>query len=163
MRREAVMDPTGMYRYSLVREWAPLIVERLLFVMLNPSTADATQDDPTIRRCIDFARQWNYGSLEVVNLFAFRATDADELVKAWDPIGPQNNEHIDLAVRRASTIVAAWGTRKIAKIRGQEVAAIVKYTGHGMNCLGTNEHGSPWHPLFRPRETKLKPYNLKLK
>lgn len=81
MKSSAVIDRTGKYRYSLVREWNPDL-PRALFVMLNGSTADATQDDPTLRRCIGFSRAWGYGSLEVVNLFGYRTTFPQELKQA---------------------------------------------------------------------------------
>ena len=89
-RTGADFDPTGVYRYSLWREWdarAPAVA----FVMLNPSTADAGKDDPTIRRCASFARSWGYGSLEVVNLFAYRASEPKRLRQTPDPIGPAND------------------------------------------------------------------------
>src|SRR5437868_14686902 len=84
----AIFDPTGMYRYSLLREWCA-DSPRVAFIMLNPSTADDRKDDPTIRRCIGFAHSWGFGVLEVVNLFAYRATDSSKLPGGDDPVGPE--------------------------------------------------------------------------
>jgi hypothetical protein len=108
VRKGAEFDRTGCYRYSLWREWnlqAPVIA----FIMLNPSTADATADDPTIRRCIRFAQVWGYGSLEVVNLFAYRATHLKDLRGAVDPIGEENDRYLQNAVQRVQTVLLAWG------------------------------------------------------
>ena len=103
-RTGAEFDPTGAYRYSLWREWdarAPAVA----FVMLNPSTADAARDDPTIRRCASFARSWGYGSLEVVNLFAYRASEPKRLRQTPDPIGPANDDYLVDAADRVQTVV----------------------------------------------------------
>src|SRR5690242_15488046 len=84
----AIFDSSGRYRYSLWRAWSPYHA-RIVFILLNPSTADEHKHDPTIRRCISFARTWNFGTIEVVNLFAYRATDYRELFKANEPIGAE--------------------------------------------------------------------------
>src|SRR5438309_1272265 len=85
LRRAALFDPTGRYRYTLTRVWDPAL-EPVVFVMLNPSTADASRDDPTIRRCINLARAWGFGSMHALNLFAFRATRPADLRAAPDPV-----------------------------------------------------------------------------
>jgi len=106
----AVFDPTRTFRYRLSRTWdreGPVVA----FVMLNPSTADAEVLDPTVRRCVGFARAWEFGSLEVVNLFAFRATDPRDLLLAAAPVGPDNDQAIVDAASAADRVVAAWGTR----------------------------------------------------
>ena len=103
--KEANVD--GHYRYMLGRQWgAPPF---LLWMMLNPSTADATEDDPTIRRCSGFAKHWGFGGLVVVNLFAFRATNPADLRAAEQPIGPENDRHLVNAARSCPRVVAAWG------------------------------------------------------
>src|SRR4028119_2392792 len=91
--RGAIFDPTRTYRYALWRTW-DAARPPVAFVLLNPSTADARRDDPTIRRCANFARTWGFGGLEVVNLFAFRATHPTDLKCAADPVGPQNDVHL---------------------------------------------------------------------
>ncbi|MDJ0713917.1 MAG: DUF1643 domain-containing protein [Prochloraceae cyanobacterium] len=108
MKKGALIDPTGLYRYSLWREWdanAP----KITFIMLNPSRADATVDDPTIRRCINFASSWSYGFLEVVNLFAYRTSDPKKLHLVEDPVGQDNDRYIQRAVSEAKVVVLAWG------------------------------------------------------
>ena len=107
-RAGADFDGTGAYRYSLWREWdsrRPIVA----FVMLNPSTADTAKDDPTILRCASFARSWGYGSLEVVNLFAYRASEPKRLRQTPDPIGPANDGYLLDAASRAHTLIVGWG------------------------------------------------------
>src|SRR5689334_18589152 len=116
----ALFDPTGRYRYRLWRQWDPA-KPAVAFVMLNPSTADATTDDPTIRRCFGFAQGWGFGRLEVVNLFALRATDPRELARHPDPVGPANDAHIAAALALTDQAVAAWGCGGALRERGARV------------------------------------------
>src|SRR3989449_11540410 len=116
MRTDACFSRCGTYRYALWRRWAA--GPQVLFVMLNPSTADAQRDDPTIRRCIGFARRWGCGGIEVVNLFALRATDPRRLRYTRDPVGPENVAHLARAAGRASLVGAAWGADPAARSRG---------------------------------------------
>jgi hypothetical protein len=149
VRRDAIIDPTGAYRYSLTREWDAAL-PRVCFCMLNPSTADALRDDPTIRRCIGFARSWGYGSLEVINLFAYRATSPGELRAADDPVGPQNDWHIGQAAGRASLIIVAWGAHGSFLARDVPVAERLA----GALCLGMTRTGYPRHPLYVRGDTR---------
>src|SRR5262245_38555366 len=98
MLRSAVFSPCRKYRYSLTRIWD---AERpnVMFVGLNPSTADDQVDDPTVRRCIGFARKWRFGGMIIVNLFAYRSTDPNRLQEILDPVGPENDEHIAATAR----------------------------------------------------------------
>lgn len=118
----------------------------MLFVMLNPSTADAQKDDATIRRCFQFAKREGCTSLTVVNLFAFRATDPKELTWAEDPVGPENDRHIQEQVSRHGTgwIVAAWGSNAMAFKRAQHVFHMLG----DVHCLGRTKLGAPRHPLY---------------
>jgi hypothetical protein len=135
----------GPYRYLLWRRWAD--AASLLFVMLNPSTADAERDDPTIRRCIGFARAWGFGAVEVVNLFAWRATYPRELRRARDPIGPDNDRVILEAAARNQAIIAAWGNHGAFGERDRQVAALL--APFGARCLGARTSGgAPRHPLY---------------
>lgn len=143
--KRAVIDPTGMYRYSLTRIWNPDL-QRVLFIMLNPSTADNYLDDPTIRRCIGFSKSWGYGSLEVVNLFAFRATNPDELKKCVDPIGPDNDNYINRAADQAKQIVMAWGTKGSLFQRDKEVMKVL--SRYITLCIAVTKDGHPKHPLY---------------
>lgn len=123
--------------------------------MLNPSTADELGDDPTIRRCIGFARRWGYAGLIVANLFALRATDPLALFAAHDPVGdPANRDAILGAIDEAALILCAWGHFAAARDRGQEVAALVRKRGHVPHCLGLTRQGAPRHPLYLPATTR---------
>jgi hypothetical protein len=108
MLRHATISDCGKFRYRLFRKWG--CGSPLLFVMLNPSTADGEKDDATIRRCLRFAMAHDFGELEVVNLFAYRATDPKELRRAGYPVGPENDQHITDAVREAAAVCLAWGS-----------------------------------------------------
>jgi hypothetical protein len=151
-RGTAVFSPCQQYRYCLTREWYSQ-QPRVLWIMLNPSTADATEDDPTVRRCIDFTRRWNYGSLTVCNLFAWRATDPEWLLKVPNPVGPDNDAHICLQAQSANLIVAAWGSHNAVGTRAIDIYREI----HGRNvfCLGTTQNGSPRHPLYIPADQPL--------
>jgi hypothetical protein len=156
MKGGARIDPTGRYRYTLWRAWDPER-PRVAFVMLNPSTADARRDDPTIRRCIRFARDWGFGSVEVVNLFAFRARSPRRLRRAMDPVGPGNDRHLLAAASRARRLVAAWGIHGSLRSRDHAVRKLLGKR-HKLRCLGTTASGYPRHPLYFPSTTVLIPY-----
>jgi hypothetical protein len=146
-RTDAVLSDDGLYRYSLLRRWGT--GTSVTWIMLNPSTADATVNDPTIRRCIGFTRLWGHDAIRVVNLYAFRATNPDALRTAADPVGPDNDGHIRRAVDDASLVVAAWGahtgaTRRAYRLRFQLVLP------DRMCCLGVTKGGHPRHPLYVP-------------
>jgi len=154
MNQGAAIDPTGLYRYSLWREWdanAP----RVAFVMLNPSRADANTDDPTLRRCLGFARSWGCGSIEVVNLFAYRASRPDILRVVLDPVGPENDRYLQEAVERADQIIVAWGNRGSLRNRYQTVSSWLM-SRENLYCLGITQIGHPHHPLYvRSSKTPL--------
>lgn len=118
-----------------------------MFVGLNPSTADAEQDDPTIRRCIGFAKEWGYGELLMGNLFAFRATNPAIMAAADDPIGPDNDMWLNELAEEASLVIAAWGAHPIAASRAQQVVE----TLDDVKCLGVTKGGHPRHPLYLPK------------
>jgi hypothetical protein len=148
----ATISPCGQYRYTLHRRIPSVLrwVKPCLFVMLNPSTADATMDDPTIRRCIGFAKREGCTDLTVINLFALRATDPGELTKHADPIGADNAKHLAEQIeahQRIGTIVAAWGANPIACSRSVEPFRVAVRAA-GALCLGTTQDGSPRHPLY---------------
>ncbi|GAA3984635.1 hypothetical protein GCM10022407_32050 [Hymenobacter antarcticus] len=121
--------------------------------MLNPSTADAFQDDPTIRRCIGFARAWGFGGLEVVNLYSFRTSFPAELKKAAQPNGTDNDAHLLEAVAGAAQVIAAWGNHgdsgRVAALMQQLRAAAGQVL-----CLGQTRTGAPRHPLYVPAATQ---------
>jgi hypothetical protein len=149
----ADVSECGRYRYQLARKWGSGPIA--CFVMLNPSTADAHQDDPTIRRCIGFAKREMCGGLVVVNLFAWRATKPSALLSAYNPVGLRNDVEIRDGMRCAQAtdgpIIAAWGAHKIAAPRAKEVAS----WGADLLCLGTTGSGAPRHPLYVPKDAPL--------
>lgn len=155
---QAIISKDGLYRYMLRRDPSRLFgTKPLLMIMLNPSTADSSNDDPTIRRCMGFANVWRCNPLIVVNLFAYRSTLPDALYEAADPIGPENDE----AIRQAAyftkanngMIVAAWGSHGTFGARGFNVCAELTRDGYEILCLGRNENGMPKHPLYLPYTT----------
>lgn len=167
----AEVSPDGRYRYWLTRTWVagtdddliepdgtPVFAnERVCWVMLNPSTADASVDDPTIRRCMGFTDSWGYRSLVVVNLFALRATDPRELVVADDPWGPDNGLYLDYWVGASSLVVAAWGGSYPKQRRSTAEAALGDLRDAGAKCLGKTRAGDPCHPLYLKADTPLVP------
>lgn len=118
----------------------------VLFVGLNPSTADATHDDPTLRRCVRFARDWGFGGLVLANLFALRSTDPAALRHAADPVGPDNDRHLRRLSRSADLTVAAWGTHGALFDRDLAVLPLL----HNPHCLALTRCGRPKHPLYLP-------------
>src|SRR5439155_23971872 len=144
------------YRYSLWRAWSAYH-PRIVFILLNPSTADEQRNDPTIRRCIGFARGWEFGSVEVVNLFAYRATDYRELFRVQDPIGKENNLFLLQAVERCSTVVVGWGTRGTFLGRDRQVLSLLADIKDVL-CLGLTKGGLPRHPLYVRNESSLVPF-----
>lgn len=151
--RSAVFSDGGDYRYALGRVWDKDLPPAV-FIGLNPSIADAIKDDPTIRRCMSFAKRWGLGGLLMVNLFAYRSTDPARLALVADPIGPDNFEFCATMVLREgpAIIVAAWGAHKLA---GGQAMRWLSATGvTSLQCLGKNRDGSPKHPLYVPGSTK---------
>lgn len=147
----AIFSPDRTYRYLLVRDLT-FGVGTALFIMLNPSTADETQDDPTVRRCAGFAEMWGYRYLEVCNLFALRATNPKVLAEHVDPVGMDNDIHIAGAVSRAYLTVLAWGNHGTLFNRGEQVAKSLFVQSW---CLGITKAGEPRHPLYVAATTSL--------
>lgn len=145
----AVISSDGKYRYRLGREFCLNGEGSVCFVMLNPSTADAEQDDPTIRRCIGFAKRFGAERLDVVNLFAYRATDPSALrsLSKSDAVGPENDMHILDAVMRSKRVVCAWGNHGILHGRAKEVMRLIGGVLTPM-ALKVSKSGQPAHPLY---------------
>lgn len=151
LRRDAVLSSDGIYRYRLSRTWDRTKLP-LVWIMLNPSTADAYQDDPTIRRCMSFARREGAGGIEVLNLFAYRSPSPKDLQKASDPIGPDNDEWIREVLYPHSRCVCAWG----AYPAWNRVARVMDLArGINFKCLGRTAAGHPKHPLYIAAEQPL--------
>ena len=151
INQSAIFSDCGRYRYCLVRQWAS--GDSVTFIMLNPSTADAKQDDPTIRRCIGFAQREGFGGLNVVNLFAGRATKPTDLFAMDDPIGPENTAHISQLIQSNKPLVAAWGAHPEAQKAFAEVSKAIRFPT--MLCLGVSKLGAPRHPLYVRKDAEL--------
>lgn len=152
--KRASISPCGLYRYSLERWWDTSCYARY-YIMLNPSTADAEVDDPTIRRCMGLAKRDRFGGIVVLNLFAFRATSPVDMKAAADPVGPENDARIFSTIGgltptnvRDGTIVAAWGTHGSFRNRARTVLSRLQRDGIDVFCFGRTKDGSPKHPLY---------------
>lgn len=153
----AVISDDGLFRYRLSRTWdASLPV--VCWVLLNPSTADAERDDPTVRRIRGFSQSWGFGGFVVVNLFAFRATNPKALMGVPDPIGPDNDAAIDAETSDRVTVVA-WGTFGKINDRGRDVLRRLAGRGRGVQCLGVTGTGQPVHPLYVPGDREMRTFD----
>lgn len=159
--RDAVLSPDGVYRYSLHREWSAgnFRPRWVTFVMLNPSTADAVDDDPTIRRCVAFAKALGGTGLAVVNLYAIRATSPAEAMAAADPVGPRNDQYLatflGMAARYDFPIIAAWG----AHAQLDRVERVLAMPGADrFTALGLTKSGALRHPLYLRGDARPSPW-----
>lgn len=150
--KSARFSPCRRYRYELWRVWDP---EKpyAMFIGLNPSTADETEDDPTIRRCIRFARDWGYGALCMANLFALRATDPKVMLADPEPEGPDNDDTLRRLAGHACIVVAAWGAHGGHRKRDQWALVEIPNLYH----LGMTQGGQPRHPLYLRADTRPQP------
>ena len=153
---DAELSADERYRYRLRRAWRKQ-PGFLLWVMLNPSTANALKDDATIRKCVGFAKRWGYGAIEVVNLYALRATRPDELVLSDDPIGPENDEWIRQFAAKATGICAGWGSQKLPLFK-QRVRDVLAMIPCEVACIGKTRDGFPRHPSRPSYATPLEIY-----
>lgn len=154
---EAEFDPTGTYRYRLSRCWGGNGGE-LVVVMLNPSRADASRNDPTLRRCLGLAQGWGYSRLITVNLFAYRTPYPQELLLVSDPVGPANDTYLLAAAAQADTLLLAWGNGGRLRQRAAQVKQLLAAHRHQWRCLGINQTGQPRHPLYVRRDCQLQPW-----
>lgn len=160
----ALLSPCRTYRYTLTRVWDDSRPP-CAFIGLNPSTADESQLDPTLRRCVRFADGWGYGSFVMLNLFAFRSVKPDALLMVDDPVGPQNNIWIRRSCRDVhklgGVVICCWGTnaeRRGLRGRAQAVMNIVRTTKARPHVIRYTQRGVPEHPLYLPSELELQPY-----
>lgn len=154
---QALFSPCRTWRYTLHRIWTT-DKPPAMFVGLNPSTADEEVNDPTVRRCIRFARDWGYGGLVMTNLFAFRATDPRDLKKALSPVGEENDRWLLKSARSAGVVVAAWGNHGSYKNRDKIFLKLFRDIGIPLKCLAITKSGQPQHPLYLRADTPLKDY-----
>lgn len=202
MKRETVFSPCRRYRYTLWREWGPRPLgfqfdphpdyypgrpdQYVQFVCLNPSTADERQDDPTVRRCVDYAKRWGFGALCVTNIFAWRDTDPEAMRKVPTPVShgnvevgtaesangsitwvtDANDHHLVEVASKASLLVCAWGKHGEHLGRGKRVAEMFKkcrdprWHFPRLHCLKVNKDGSPQHPLYLSADLLPIPFAL---
>lgn len=179
--RSAVLSDDGQYRYALRRTWRAG-ARIVLFVMLNPSTANALEDDNTIRKCIGYAKRWRYqapawtspesrggarpmgdpfGGIAVANLYAWRSRWPNDLKTAPDPVGPDNDRHVAELADEADLVVVAWGawTGPVDHRAANVLELLAAHTGRRPGprarpyCLGATKHGQPRHPLYLANDT----------
>jgi hypothetical protein len=148
MFKESELSICRTYRYTLTRIWDSS-KSTVLFILYNPSTADATEDDPTLRRCIGFAQSWGYGGLCVINLYSLRTPDPNALRAHPRPKGPEHDRFFLDALATHSDIVCAWG------LQGGPIAHHFSPGNHRFFHMGVNKDGSPKHPLYLPSSTLL--------
>jgi len=148
----AIFSPCRTYRYALTRQWDNSL-PYVLFIGLNPSTANEMDDDPTIRRCKRFAADWGYGSVCMANLFALRSTAPKNMLKHDAPIGVDNDVWLQDLAREAEVIVCAWGARGGHQRRDKIVIDLL--SSHKLTCLGVTKKGKPRHPLYIKANKKL--------
>lgn len=157
IQSDAKFSPCRQYRYQLSRIWdqeLPLCA----FVMLNPSTADETANDPTSRRCMSFAADWGYGGVIQVNLYALRGSDPKVLLKHIEPVGIDNDHWLRRTCEWAHLVVAAWGANRAVGRREISVTDLLTAV-KSLHCLRITASGHPEHPLYLPASLKPQPFN----
>ena len=153
MLKNAILSADRKYRYILSRTWDET-KPTVLFIGLNPSTADEEIDDPTIRKCINYAKSWGYGKILMPNLFAFRSTDPNNLKHELDPVGSENNTYILKSASKADLVIACWGNPGRLFNRDKEVISLIP----NLHCLKRNKNGTPHHPLYLSKDIKPSSY-----
>ena len=148
--KNATFSSCRTYRYSLSRIWDKK-KKFVLFIGLNPSTADEKVDDPTIRRCVNYAKEWGYGGFKMVNLFAYRTTLPSNLKKVKYPVGSENDKYIMTLSKKADITVAVWGNNGNLYSRDKQVLSLIP----SLMCLKINKSGQPAHPLYLKKGLKL--------
>lgn len=163
----ALFDADRVYRYLLWRTWSD--GPRIVWLLLNPSTADEERLDPTLTRCRDYAERWGFGGMDVLNLFALRSTDPAGLYQVVDPVGPANDDITTAILEGAELVVAGWGAevaspraRRTPVVRERpravcDLAARLERKS-ALQCLGTTASGEPRHPLYLKKAEILRRY-----
>ena len=147
--KNAVLSGDRKYRYALWRIW-DTDSQAVMFICLNPSTADEFIDDPTLTRCINFAKSWGFGGVITANLFAYRTTYPQELKNVKNPVGIQNDKWLKSLAGSAGLIVGGWGNHGVFMGRSKAVAGLIS----NIYCLDRNKTGQPAHPLYQPKNSK---------
>lgn len=156
----AFFSPDREYRYWLTRDWSP-DERRVMWIGLNPSTADEAKLDPTLRRILGFSKDWGYSGFVMTNLFAFRATDPKNMkALKGDPVGPDNDGHLLDIARESSLIICCWGVHGAHMARDRSVLDLLCRWGHGpkLHALRVLSGGAPGHPLYLPQSSQPAPF-----
>lgn len=148
----AWFSPCMQYRYGLYREIPGGESRTMAVIACNPSTADHEQGDPTVTRCINRAKEMGFGGFEMLNIFAWRATDPKDMRRAIEPIGLENDEFIRHTVNQCDMVICAWGTHGKYKDRGDAVLKLLKDVD--LYALKITKSGHPQHPLYISNKTK---------
>jgi hypothetical protein len=153
MQMSAVISSCGNYRYELRRTWDES-TSPVLFICLNPSTADHRRDDNTSRVCINYAKRWGYGGVIIANLFGYRATDPARLKAVNDPVGPDNDKHLRRLIKEVAVTVCAWSNDGAYMSRSNTVLNLLQ----DPYCLTILKSGQPGHPLYKKKSLTPVPY-----
>lgn len=154
MKKDACLSSCRLYRYALWRTWDKS-KNKVMFIGLNPSTADETEDDRTISRCISYAKQWGYGGIIMGNLFAFRNRSPEEMMNAEHPIGKKNDYCLKRLADDAALVVGMWGNYGTFLDRSKEVSAMFP----NLHCLRLTKAGQPHHTRGLPNGINAVPYS----
>ncbi|MBB5188721.1 hypothetical protein HNQ57_003012 [Zhongshania antarctica] len=144
LKKDAKLSECRKYRFALWRIWDDS-KPHVMFIGLNPSTANETEDDPTLTRCINYAKSWGFGGVCMANLFAFRATAPEDMLTACDPVGHENDKWLIKLSGKAGLVVAAWGNTGCHIGRSHQVKQLLP----NLHCLKMNKSGEPAHPLYQ--------------
>lgn len=157
MIKGAIISDCKYYRYSLWRLWDQS-KRTITFIGLNPSTADAQEDDHTILKLIEYTKKWCFGGFYVVNLFAYRATDSKKIKQIIDPVGENNDDYIASAMEQSELVIAMWSNHGNYNGRADEVYEAIKHMNM-IHCFKVNRTGEPAHPLMLSYDTQPVVYN----
>lgn len=156
--KSAILSDCGLYRYRLERRWGPQ--KPWVFILINPSTADDVEDDPTVTRLVERAKRGGAGGIVVLNLFAFRSAYPTDMMAAADPIGPDNDRHLLEVCAEADEVICGWGADGRFMDRDKQVVAMLRQHGITAKCLQVNKDGTPRHPLYVAYSKQPIPYEL---
>ncbi|WP_146512401.1 DUF1643 domain-containing protein [Thalassoglobus neptunius] len=153
VRSVAIYSECEQFRYTLTRTWNRPVRRRVAFIGLNPSTATEIQNDPTVARCIQFARDWDFDEMTMLNAFAFRATDPKVMKRHDRPVGIDNDRYIQKVVQRSDLIICCWGTHATHLDRSRELLEKLEKWKCPLHCLKLTKAGLPGHPLYLKRSS----------
>lgn len=153
----ATFSPGREHRYHLLRLWDVSVkpLKLCMFIGLNPSTADEKQDDPTVRRCVAFAKRLGCHGMHMMNIFAYRATDPDVMKRAFDPVGEDNDDWLRVIALDSAFTIACWGVHGQHLSRGVQVKRILSKITPSLCCFGMTKDGHPKHPLYLKADSPL--------